>query len=80
MIDATDGAASAEAEAITSAVEAELEKERAVAGMSEAEKTALATQIYTTWRNANLRGLNQQAFAQVEAASGALISSISASL
>lgn len=80
MSDTVTSASSMEAQAITSAVEAELEKEKAETGLTAAEKIATATRIYTVWRNAQLRGLNQQAFAQVEAASTALISAISEKL
>ena len=72
--------ADAEAAAITAAVETALAVQRAAAVLTPAEKVALATGIYTTWRNANLRGVSVAAFAQVEAASSALITAIAAQL
>ena len=75
-----DAAPISEATVIAHAVENALSAERSAATPSTVDKVAAATGIYTSWRNANLRRLPPQAFAQVEAASAALIVAIAAQL
>jgi hypothetical protein len=69
-------AASPEASAIATAVEHAVETAQAAAAPTAAEKQAAAQAIYYAWRNKHLRGLPAQSFAQVEAASSALIAAI----
>jgi hypothetical protein len=72
---------SAQAEAITDAVEKALEAQAAATpAVTAAQKLVTAQGIYLAWRNANLAGLPVESFHQVEAASGDLISAIAAAL
>ena len=77
MVDETNPGESA---VIAAAVELALQTERSASALSEADKSAIAAGIYTSWRNAFLGGLPPPAFDQVEAASGSLVAAIAAQL
>lgn len=66
--------------AVEQVVEETLAKVQAAGETTPAQKQAVAFNIYTTWRNQNLRGLPPQVFAKIDAASASLIAAIAAEL
>lgn len=68
------------AAAVEQAVEETLVKVQAANETTLAQKQTIAFNIYTTWRNQNLRGLPPQVFAKIDAVSASLIAAIAAEL